>query len=165
MFVFMIHIKICVERKTLTGPYPPFCKGIVGTDQGRKGQQLQENPHAALLFHWIELERQVRIEGRVEHVAPAQSERYFHSRPRKSRLGAIASEQSRPIAHRQLLDEKFADVEKKYADQPPRPAHWGGYRLVPEHIEFWQGRSSRLHDRSVYTAAADGQWRIERLQP
>ena len=133
--------------------------------RSRKGQQLAGNPHAALLFHWMELERQVSIEGRIERVADAESDAYFDSRPLKSRLGAIASEQSRPIAYRQLLDTQFADAEQRYGEQPPRPDHWGGYRLVPERIEFWQGRSSRLHDRIVYTATADGQWQIQRLQP
>ncbi|WP_241687789.1 pyridoxamine 5'-phosphate oxidase [Janthinobacterium sp. 17J80-10] len=131
----------------------------------RKGQELEANPHAALLFHWIELERQVRIEGRVEKVAAEESDVYYDSRPLLSRLGAIASEQSRPVDSRGTLEKRFADVKEQYGDHPARPAHWGGYRLVPEAIEFWQGRSSRLHDRVLYTRDAGGAWRIQRLQP
>ena len=133
--------------------------------ESRKGQELRGNPYAAMLFHWIELERQVRIEGRVERISDAENDCYFQSRPVKSRLGAIASEQSRPIANRQLLDAKFAEAEAKYGEQPPRPAYWGGFRLVPDRIEFWQGRSSRMHDRILYTLQPDGLWRRERLQP
>jgi pyridoxamine 5'-phosphate oxidase len=131
----------------------------------RKGHELQENPYAALLFHWVELERQVRIEGRVERVSAAESDAYFHSRPLQSRLGAHASSQSQPIADRHALEEHFAQIEKQYGEQPPRPEHWGGYRLVPDSIEFWQGRSSRLHDRILYTRVNDGRWLHQRLQP
>jgi len=133
--------------------------------ESRKGLELDGNPHAALLFHFVELERQVRIEGRVEHVSATESDRYFESRPVNSRLGAIASQQSQPIANRQLLDQKFADVEAQYGEQPPRPKHWGGYRLVPDRMEFWQGRSSRMHDRILYTLQPGGLWHRERLQP
>ncbi|HVK93946.1 MAG TPA: pyridoxamine 5'-phosphate oxidase [Noviherbaspirillum sp.] len=133
--------------------------------ESRKGQQLQENQYAALLFYWIELERQVRIEGRVERVAAAESESYFQSRPLRSRLGAIASAQSRPVASREALEAQVAKVEQQYGEQPLRPAHWGGYRLVPDYIEFWQGRPSRLHDRIAYTLQADGHWQRQRLQP
>ncbi|MDC8759638.1 pyridoxamine 5'-phosphate oxidase [Janthinobacterium fluminis] len=130
-----------------------------------KGRQLADNPHAALLFFWPELERQVRIEGRVEKTAAAESDEYFGLRPLQSRLSAIASQQSAPIASRAALDANFAAVAAAAGEQPPRPAHWGGYRLVPERIEFWQGRRSRFHDRIVFTRQADGAWRIERLQP
>ena len=133
--------------------------------QSRKGEQLLQNPHAALTFHWMELERQVRIEGTVERVDDADSDSYFNIRPLKSRLGAIASAQSRPIASREALEQQFADAERTYGETPPRPAHWGGYRLKPTWIEFWQGRRSRLHDRVAYSLGSDGQWTRERLQP
>jgi pyridoxamine 5'-phosphate oxidase len=133
--------------------------------QSRKGEQLLHNPHAALTFLWIELERQVRIEGTVERVADADSDSYFNIRPLKSRLGAIASAQSRPIDSRDTLEQQFTDAEREYGETPPRPAHWGGYRLKPTWIEFWQGRRSRLHDRVAYTLSSDGQWQRERLQP
>lgn len=131
----------------------------------RKGRELALHPYAALLFHWVELERQVRIEGRVEKLPDAQSGAYFQSRPLKSRLGALASDQSEPIASREALEQRYADTEAAYGEQPLRPAHWGGYRLVPDRVEFWQGRPSRLHDRILYTRGADGAWRRERLQP
>ncbi len=131
----------------------------------RKGCELDAHPYAALLFHWIGLERQVRIEGRVERIAEQESDDYFQSRPLLSRLGAIASEQSRPIADRQTLENRFSQVKEQYGEHPVRPAHWGGYRLVPDAIEFWQGRSSRFHDRIVFTRQADGPWQIQRLQP
>jgi pyridoxamine 5'-phosphate oxidase len=131
----------------------------------RKGRDLQHRPYAAMLFHWIELERQVRIEGKVERVTPQESDAYFQSRPLPSRIGAIASSQSEPIAERKLLEERFAEVKRQYGEHPPRPEHWGGYRLVPDAIEFWQGRPSRLHDRILYTRRADGNWQRQRLQP
>jgi len=131
----------------------------------RKGQDLLGNPHAALLFHWIPLERQVRIEGRVTRVDAAASDAYFDSRPLKSRIGAIASAQSQPIADRDSLETRFALAERQYGDTPPRPEHWGGYRLQPDAIEFWQGRSSRLHDRILFTLNKDGYWNRLRLQP
>jgi pyridoxamine 5'-phosphate oxidase len=131
----------------------------------RKGHDLASHPYAALTFHWVELERQVRIEGTVERVAEADSDAYFQIRPLKSRLGAIASAQSKPIESRDLLEQKFEQAQTQFGETPPRPAHWGGYRLKPDWIEFWQGRRSRLHDRVVYTQNADGQWSRQRLQP
>ena len=130
----------------------------------RKGRELHENPYSALLFHWVELERQVRIEGRVEQVPAAESDAYFQSRPLTSRLGAIASAQSVPIADRQALEAKFTAAQQ-HGQHPPRPTYWGGYRLLPDSMEFWQGRSSRLHDRILYTLQADGSWQRQRLQP
>lgn len=131
----------------------------------QKGRQLAHNPFAALLFFWTELERQVRIEGRVERTSAAESDKYFNSRPLKSRLSAIASAQSAPIASRAALEDNYEAVARQAGDEPARPAHWGGFRLVPERIEFWQGRRSRFHDRIVYTRQADGGWTRERLQP
>jgi pyridoxamine 5'-phosphate oxidase len=133
--------------------------------RSRKGRDLESQPYAALLFHWVELERQVRIEGRVEKLAPEQNDAYFHSRPLNSRLGALASDQSETIASRDMLEQRFAQTAESHGDQPVRPAHWGGYRLVPDRVEFWQGRPSRLHDRILYTRQQDGAWRTERLQP
>ncbi|PHV33716.1 pyridoxamine 5'-phosphate oxidase [Janthinobacterium sp. BJB312] len=131
-----------------------------------KGQQLEHNPHAALLFFWRELERQVRIEGTVVKTTAAESDEYFNVRPLQSRLSAIASQQSAPIADRAALESNYEAVVAAVGDaQPPRPAHWGGYRLQPERIEFWQGRRSRFHDRIVFTRGADGQWSMQRLQP
>jgi len=131
----------------------------------QKGRQLQGNPHAALLFFWPELERQIRIEGKVERTADEESDKYFHSRPLNSRLAAVASAQSEPIASRSALEQNYDAVAQQFGDAPPRPAHWGGFRLVPERIEFWQGRRSRFHDRIVYTLQADGSWTRLRLQP
>lgn len=131
----------------------------------RKGHELHQNQYAALLFYWIELERQVRIEGRVERISAEENDAYFQSRPLGSRIGAIASSQSEPISSRQTLEARYADAEAKYGQHPPRPAHWGGYRLVPDYIEFWQGRSSRLHDRIVFKLQGDGSWDRLRLQP
>jgi pyridoxamine 5'-phosphate oxidase len=131
----------------------------------QKGRQLAANPHAALLFFWSELERQIRIEGMVEHTSAEESDKYFHSRPVKSRLAAIASAQSAPIANRAALEQHYDAVALQYGDAPPRPENWGGFRLVPQRIEFWQGRRSRFHDRIVYTLQADGSWTRQRLQP
>ncbi|OEZ53534.1 pyridoxine/pyridoxamine 5'-phosphate oxidase [Janthinobacterium sp. HH103] len=134
--------------------------------QSDKGQQLEHNPHAALLFFWGELERQVRIEGTVVKTTAAESDEYFNVRPVQSRLSAIASQQSAPIADRAALESNYEAVAAAVGDAPPpRPAHWGGYRLQPERIEFWQGRRSRFHDRIVFTRGADGQWSMQRLQP
>jgi pyridoxamine 5'-phosphate oxidase len=131
----------------------------------QKGRQLDGNPFAALLFFWSELERQVRIEGRVERTTAEESDKYFNSRPLKSRLSAIASHQSAPIASRAALEHNYEEVAQQYGEAPQRPLHWGGFRLVPERIEFWQGRRSRFHDRIVYTRQEDGSWTRQRLQP
>lgn len=131
----------------------------------RKGHELLEHPYGALLFHWVALERQVRIEGKVERVSENESDAYFHSRPLRSRLGAIASAQSQPIGSRDLLEAEYAKAEKEFGEHPPRPNHWGGYRLLPDTVEFWQGRRSRLHDRILYTLDANGSWQRQRLQP
>ncbi|MGV8899037.1 MAG: pyridoxamine 5'-phosphate oxidase [Burkholderiaceae bacterium] len=133
--------------------------------ESRKGHELHQNQYAALLFHWIELERQVRIEGHVERVSAEENDTYFQSRPLGSRIGAIASSQSEPVASRQALEKNYAAAEVQHGDHPPRPEHWGGYRLVPDYIEFWQGRSSRLHDRIAFKLQANGNWERLRLQP
>ncbi|MBD2136661.1 pyridoxamine 5'-phosphate oxidase [Anabaena sp. FACHB-1237] len=131
-----------------------------------KGQELAINPQAALVFWWAELERQVRVVGTVEKISSAQSDSYFEVRPPKSRLGAWASNQSEVIPSREILEQQLKDFERKYENQEvPRPPHWGGYRVIPTKIEFWQGRSSRLHDRLLYTRLEDGSWKIERLSP
>jgi pyridoxamine 5'-phosphate oxidase len=133
--------------------------------ESRKGRELAGNPHASLLFHWIELERQVRIEGVVEKTSAEQSDAYFASRPLASRIGAWASEQSREIATRAELEAREKAFAERFGESPPRPPHWGGYRLVPDRIEFWQGRPSRLHDRILYTREAENRWQISRLSP
>ena len=132
-----------------------------------KGQQLTANPWAALVFWWAELERQVRIEGQVELVSEQESDRYFHSRPRDSQLGACVSPQSSVIDHRSLLEEKWQELNHKYNNREiPRPLHWGGFRVIPTQIEFWQGRPSRLHDRILYRRSdQQDTWIIERLSP
>jgi pyridoxamine 5'-phosphate oxidase len=132
--------------------------------ESRKGRELAGNPFAALQFHWVELERVVRIEGRVEKTSGAESDAYFASRPLDSRIGAWASPQSEVIASRTVLVANAAKYSAQFMLQPPRPPHWGGYRLVPEQWQFWQGRKSRLHDRLRYTREA-GSWLRERLAP
>lgn len=132
--------------------------------ESRKGRDLQDNPRAALLFFWQPLERQVRIEGIIEKASAEESDAYFHSRPLGSRLGAWASEQSQPIT-RAELEAREQTFRERYGDQPPRPPHWGGYRLVPTLFEFWQGRASRLHDRLRYLPDGQGGWVIDRLSP
>jgi pyridoxamine 5'-phosphate oxidase len=132
--------------------------------RSRKGRELEANSHAALQFHWVELERVVRIEGRVAHTDAAESDAYYRSRPLDSRIGAWASPQSEVISSRAVLVANAAKVSAKYLLDPPRPPHWGGFRLVPDRWEFWQGRKSRLHDRLVYRLA-DAVWRRERLAP
>ena len=134
--------------------------------ESNKGQQLVENPWGAIAFWWAELERQVRIEGRVEKVSPAESDAYFHSRPKASQLGAWASNQSQVIDSREVLERRLQQLKEEYENKEvPRPPNWGGFRVIPTEIEFWQGRPSRLHDRLLYQRSEDGSWRIQRLSP
>ncbi len=131
-----------------------------------KGQQLEKNPFAALTFVWLDLQRQVRVEGKVEKISKEESDTYFNSRPRKSRIGAWTSPQSEVIPNREFLDQQEKHFQEKFeGKEPPRPPHWGGFRIVPDCVEFWQGRSSRLHDRLRYTLQKDNSWKIERLAP
>jgi pyridoxamine 5'-phosphate oxidase len=131
-----------------------------------KGLELAENPQAALVFWWAELERQVRICGRVEKVSEQESDGYFNSRPPNSRLGAWVSNQSEVVESREVLEQRMQEFQSKFENQEiPRPPHWGGLRVIPSEIEFWQGRPSRLHDRLLYTLLDDGSWKIERLSP
>jgi pyridoxamine 5'-phosphate oxidase len=135
--------------------------------ESRKGGELAANPRVALVFFWVELERQVRVEGRVKRVSAEQSDAYFHSRPRGSQIGAAASHQSQIIPGREPLEAHVAELEAAYPGETPipRPDFWGGYRVVPDIIEFWQGRPSRLHDRLRYGRQPGGSWQIERLSP
>jgi pyridoxamine 5'-phosphate oxidase len=132
--------------------------------RSRKGRQLEARPAACLVFQWSELERQVRVEGAVEKVSAAESDAYFASRPLGARFSAWASEQSEVVPSRKTLEDEVAHAKQRYGDNPPRPPHWGGYRVLPRSIEFWQGRADRLHDRLLYTRAGEA-WRIERLAP
>jgi pyridoxamine 5'-phosphate oxidase len=136
--------------------------------RSRKARELDANPFAALVFYWEPLERQVRVEGKVSRISAADSDKYFQSRPRESQLGAMASPQSEVIASRTMLEENYQALEEEYRDESrpiQRPDHWGGYRVVPERIEFWKGRPGRLHDRLLYERQLDGSWRISRLAP
>jgi len=134
--------------------------------ESEKGKQLEANPHAALAFYWIELDRQIRIGGKVEKTSRKESQTYFHSRPVGSQLSAWASRQSEVIDGRRVLDARMAEMTERYRNKPvPLPPHWGGYRLKPDTMEFWQGRPNRLHDRFRYTRQTDGSWLIERLAP
>ena len=130
----------------------------------RKGRELAGNPFAALQFHWVELERVVRIEGRVEKISEADSDTYYHSRPLASRIGAWASPQSQSIGSREWLQQELQTYADKFQQEPPRPPHWGGYRLLPDAWEFWQGGGARLHDRLHYRKQQD-QWVMQRLAP
>jgi pyridoxamine 5'-phosphate oxidase len=132
----------------------------------QKGRELDANPHAELCIYWPQLERQIRVSGAVERASREESARYFHSRPRGSQLGAWVSRQSEVIDARQVLEARLAEMTERFAaDEVPLPPHWGGYRLKPATIEFWQGRPNRLHDRFRYTRGADGVWQIDRLAP
>jgi pyridoxamine 5'-phosphate oxidase len=131
-----------------------------------KGRELDANPQAALVFYWPQLERQVRVDGRVERTSADESDAYFKTRPRESQIGALASPQSEVIPSREFLQQKADELEKFYEGREVnRPAHWGGYRIAPERIEFWKGRQSRLHDRILYERQGDGSWSIMRLAP
>ena len=129
-----------------------------------KAKHLDENPRAALLFYWFQLERQVRVTGTAERISEAESDAYFAARPRGSQLGAWASRQSEVLPDRRVLDQRIAELDERYGDVVPRPPFWGGYRVVPAEMEFWQGRSDRLHDRHRYRRGRDG-WVRERLSP
>jgi len=134
--------------------------------ESRKGQEFEHTPYAALTFLWFALERQVRVEGRIGKVTPEESDEYFQKRPLGSRLGAWASPQSRTIASRDVLIENEKRLREEHGDSPPRPEHWGGYRVIPESIEFWQGRSSRLHDRLLFQRETEtSAWGMTRLAP
>ncbi|MBI2318060.1 MAG: pyridoxamine 5'-phosphate oxidase [Betaproteobacteria bacterium] len=132
--------------------------------QSRKGRELSANPFASLLFTWEELERQIRIDGRAERISDAESDAYFAARPLGSRISAWASPQSDVVATRAELEARYAAAEKRFGARVPRPPHWGGYRVIPDQIEFWQGRANRLHDRILYRREGDA-WKIERLAP
>lgn len=147
-------------------------KGIDGggfvfyTNYGsRKGRELASRAQACLVFLWSDLERQVRVEGNVEKVTPAESDAYFAGRPLGARLSAWASPQSEHVEDRPALEKSMSEARSRYGENPPRPPHWGGFRVVPQTIEFWQGRADRLHDRLLYRRAGNGAWMIERLAP
>jgi len=133
--------------------------------RSRKGQELARNARGMLLFYWGSLERQVRIEGRIAKVSRRESEDYFATRPRGSQLSAWASPQSEAVAGRAVLEQQMSELASRYPDQVPCPPYWGGYRLIPEAIEFWQGREDRLHDRILYRRSRSGRWIIERIAP
>ncbi len=148
---------------------------LKGVDQGGfefysnyesdKGKQLAENPNASMCFFWSELERQIRVEGEVQKISVEESTAYFKSRPHGSQVGAWVSPQSRPIDSREFLETRAREYAAKYEGEVPKPEHWGGYRLIPNRIEFWQGRASRLHDRVLYEMDSSGKWNILRLAP
>ncbi|MBR0560370.1 pyridoxamine 5'-phosphate oxidase [Neokomagataea anthophila] len=139
---------------------------IYTNTHSRKGEEILANPHVALLFHWKSLRRQIRIEGPVEPVTTEEADAYFASRSATSRLGAIASDQSRPLADRAIFEQRLKDAEAQYGSGPiPRPTHWTGFRVVPNHIEFWQDRPYRLHDRAVWSREGTSAWNVTRLYP
>ena len=173
-----IHEPTAMSLATATPDGRPSLRVVLlkGVDRGgftfftnyesRKGRELAVNPHAALLFWWEPIERQVRVEGRVDKLPAADSDEYYQSRPLGSRLGAWASEQSRVLPDRAVLDQRFAELQAEYSESSPdRPAFWGGYRLVPDLFEFWQGGVNRLHDRLRYRRQDDTRWHRERLSP
>jgi pyridoxamine 5'-phosphate oxidase len=131
----------------------------------RKGDEIAANPRVALLFFWKSLRRQIRIEGSIEHVTDAEADAYYATRARVSRLGAWASEQSRPLAERAILEQRLADMEQRFPDEIPRPEYWSGYRVLPDSFEFWQEMPFRLHDRSLYQRDASGTWIQTKLYP
>ena len=133
--------------------------------ESSKGHELADNPRAALVFFWAEVSRQVRVEGRVEKVPAEESDKYFATRPRDSQLSAWASHQDEVIPNRAALEQKMRECSERFPNAVPRPNYWGGYRVIPAWIEFWQGRPGRLHDRLRYTRQGDGSWKIERLAP
>lgn len=133
--------------------------------ESRKGDELARSPNAALLFHWKSLHRQIRIEGTVENVTDAEADAYYATRQRISRLGAWASQQSRPLADRSVLEERLAEMERRFPDEIPRPGYWSGYRILPDSFEFWQDMPYRLHDRTVYRPSAEGKWTQAKLYP
>lgn len=134
--------------------------------RSKKAQELDENPRAALVLYWVQLDRQVRVEGQVERISATESDEYFATRPRESQLGALASPQSEVIESREDLEKRYAELDEFYRDRDvERPEFWGGYRLKPELIEFWQNRAGRLHDRILYERQTDGSWTIARLAP
>ena len=133
--------------------------------ESRKGLELDANPRAALVLYWIELERQVRIEGAVERTSPEESDAYYEMRPLGSRIAVHAATQSTALPGRAPLEQAYLEAERRYGNTPPRPASWGGYRVVPRAVEFWQGRPNRLHDRLVYRRRQDGAWALVRLAP
>jgi len=132
--------------------------------RSRKGREIEAKSSACLLFLWSDLERQVRIEGSVEKVSASESDEYYVTRPLGARLSAWASNQSETVASRQILEKAMAEAKQRHGEHPPRPPHWGGYRVLPQAIEFWQGRADRLHDRLLYSRAGAG-WKIQRLAP
>jgi pyridoxamine 5'-phosphate oxidase len=142
-------------------------RGLVfySNKESRKGDELAANPFSSLLFHWKSLGRQIRVEGQIEHVTDAEADAYFASRLRVSQLGAWASQQSRPLEKRTILEERVADAETRYPDGVPRPAYWSGYRLLPGVFEFWQDMPFRLHDRTVYRRSDSGAWEQGKLFP
>jgi pyridoxamine 5'-phosphate oxidase len=153
------------NRIVLLKGYDPRGFAFYTNYEGRKGEELLDHPKAALCFHWPPLETQIRIEGRVEPVTPAEADAYFSTRPRGSQLGAWASLQSQPIAHEGDLERRLAEADERFKGVTvPRPPHWSGFRVVPQRIEFWRNRPSRLHERHVYVREADG-WRVDTLYP